>query len=223
MRALSTMIFLYDKKFKTEERRELYVSILFDTMKDASKRLRLYAYDILKDYYQMKEFTPKKDSVLDMLSQEGVNVEEYQQAAQAFEDRIRSMQVVPMDREFIAKWLKQLPHNPPTIPVEECDICKDIPERSSADMMTGESLDIYTDKLDVAVRFGYYKNKILRCPICGQFYKYEYEYEFLVPCSEEDEYLARINHTKVMKAVDEILKYHSLKQIITCGNFLKMV
>ncbi len=168
MRALSTLYFLYDKEFETEERRDLYASILFDTMSDKSDRLRLYAYDILKDYYQMKEFTPKKDPILDMLSQED-SPEEHNKAAEVFEERVRSMEVVLLEREFIVKWLKKLPHNPPTMALEECTICKDIPENSAADLTRGESLDTFTDKLEVVVRFAYYKNRILRCPNCGRF------------------------------------------------------
>ncbi len=221
MRALSTLLFLYDHEFESAERRNLYATILFDAMSQPSKRLRLYAYDILKDYYQMKEFTPKRDPVLEMLSQEE-NPEEHAKAAEAFEERIRSMEVVPIKREFIVKWLKNLPHNPPAIALEDCDVCKDIPEKSAADLTRGESLDLFTDKLEVVVRFAYYKNKVLRCSQCGRFYSYNYEYEFLVPRSEEDEYLARIKPSSIMKTVDAFLKFYDFKKIVTCGNFLKL-
>ncbi|MFW9849878.1 MAG: HEAT repeat domain-containing protein [Candidatus Thorarchaeota archaeon] len=221
MHALSVLYPLYDKEFSSEERRLLYLNMLFESMSDEEKRIRLYAYDMLKDHYGMKEFTPKNDPILKTLS-ENHTKEEYEKVTEEFNDKIKSIGVLPMTPKTIGQWIEKLPHNPPTIDIEECQICNTIPDQSTADMAAGESLDEYKDKLEVVIRFAYYKNCIMRCYLCGRFYKYEYEYEFLVPRSEEDEYLTRIDAKDIMNTVNSFLKFYDFKKIIICENFLKL-
>ncbi|MHA2425252.1 MAG: HEAT repeat domain-containing protein [Candidatus Thorarchaeota archaeon] len=221
MSALSVIYPLYDKEFSSDERRLFYLNMLFDAMSDEAERIRLYAYDMLKDHYGMKEFTPKEDPILSVLSAEHKK-EDYEKAAEQFNDRIKSIEVIPMERKKIVQWIKNLPQNPPTIEIDDCEVCSTIPESSSADMAEGESLDQHKDKLEVVIRFAYYKNSIMRCHVCGRFYKYSYEYEYLIPRSEEDEFLSRIESKDIMKTVDSFLKFYDFKKIITCGNFLKL-
>ncbi|MHA1908666.1 MAG: HEAT repeat domain-containing protein [Candidatus Thorarchaeota archaeon] len=219
--ALSVVYPLYDKEFSTEERRVLYLNILFDSMADKADRIRTYAYDMLKDYYKMKEFTPNDDSILKILSEEH-DTKEYERAVDQFKERLNSIEVTPFSPKRVIDWLKSLPGNPPEITIEECGICSTIPDNSAADMTAGESLDEYTSKLEVAIRFGYHKNKFLRCPLCGRFYKYEYEWEFLVPRSEEDEYLKRLDSGDVEETFESFSKPYGFKKIIICEHFLKL-
>lgn len=219
--ALGILYPLYDKEFSSEERRVHYLKILFDSIADKAERVRTWAYDMLKDYYKMKEFTPSYDSILSTL-QEQHSKEEYERAADQFKDRLNSIEVVPFSPKKVIDWLRSLPGNPPEIPLEDCEICSIIPDNSAADMAAGESLDDYTSKLEVVIRFGYHKNRYLRCPLCGRFYKYEYEWEFLVPRSEEDEYLKRLNSKEVEKTFESFSKPYGFKKIIICEHFLKL-
>mgnify|MGYP001579269686 FL=1 len=60
------------------------------------------------------------------------------------------------------------------IPVEKCEICNAITERSK--------------DLDTVLRIAARPNAIKQCPICGRVYLYTYSYEYLVAgASEEDE------------------------------------
>jgi hypothetical protein len=220
-RAIGALYWLYNKPFDDKERQQLYLSILFDVMVGTSKDLRLYAYDILKDVYGMKPFTPIDDPVLKIISAKKKKVE-YQKAAHLFEDRIRSIEVVPISRKVVVNWIKALPNNPPTIKREDCEVCSAIPDDLYADMAEGDSLDVYKSKLETAVKFAYYSNAVMRCPVCGQLYMYKYLYEFLVGGSEEEEWLFRTDTKNVVKLVDSFLKSYDFKNVITCGNLLKI-
>ncbi|MFX1369201.1 MAG: hypothetical protein ACFFAY_11420, partial [Promethearchaeota archaeon] len=219
-RAIGALYWLYDKPFDDKERQKLYLSMLFDAMENETKDIRLYAYDILKDYYGMKPFTPIDDPVLKIISAKKKAA--YQKAAQLFEDRIRSVEVAPVSRKVVVNWIKALPNNPPTIEREDCEICRAIPDSLYADMAKGESLDAYKDSLETAVRFAYYSNAVMRCPACGQLYMYKYLYEYLVGGSEEEEWLYRTDTEEAVKLVGSFLKSHDFKNVITCGNFLKI-
>lgn len=221
MEALSTLYPLYDKEFESQDRHQLYLTILFNTMKDESKRLRTYAYDMLKDHYEMKEYTPIDDEILTILST-GQSREDYERASRLFEERIESIEIVPFSRQVISQWVDSRPDNPPSIDLASCEICSEIPDTAAADMTVGESLDAYTSKLETVIRFAYYKNCVLRCPTCGRFYLYKYEYEYLIPRSEEDEYLERTDIVNVIAFVDSFIKFYDFKKVITCGNFLKL-
>jgi uncharacterized protein with PIN domain len=219
--ALNVLYPLYDYDFKDEKRYQTYLSILFTAMTDDSKKIRLSAYDMLKDHYRMKEFTPNDDSVFRVISVEH-RKEKYENAVHFLKERIRSIEVVPLSRKMIAKWIKTLPNNPPSIKVADCKICSTIPESVDADIAKGESLNEYTTQLETVVRFAYYSNKLMRCPECGRLYIYKYDYEFLVGGSEEDEYLWRSDTDGALELVDSFLKYHKFMKIITCGNFMKI-
>jgi hypothetical protein len=221
-RAIGALYWLYDKPFEDKERHQLYLSILFDAIADRTKEIRLNAYDILKDHYGMKPFTPLDDPVLKIISAKRKKTA-YQKAAQLFEDRIKSVEVVPLSRKAVVQWIKSLPNNPSTTKVADCEICSTIPDNLEADIANGESLGVYTSKLETAVTFAYYSNAVKRCPICGRLYIYRYHYEFLVGwSSEEDEYLSRSDTEGAIELVDSFLEYYDFKQIITCGNFLKL-
>ena len=206
---------------KDKERQQLFLSILFDALTDKHKDVRLQAYDILKDFYNTKDFTPLEDEVLNILSAKQKK-SEYQRAAQIFEDRVKSMKAVPIERKIIVKHIKDLPDNPPTLKVSECEICSTISDSLSADMAAGESLDAYKSKLEKVIIFAYYSNCIMRCPVCGRLYKYKYEYEYLVGwSSEEDEYLSRTDTKGAIQLADSFIKSYDFKWVIICGRFLK--
>jgi len=189
MKVLSALYWLYDKKFDDNERHHLFLTILFDAMINKTKDIRLYAYDILKDHYGMTDFTPLHDSVIDILRKR--KKDEYQRSAKLFKERIESIEVSEVSSRMIAKWIKALPDNPPIMKMSDCEICSQTPDNVSADMTDGESLDEYTSKLETVLRFAYYRNSVMRYPICGMLYRYKYEYEYLVHRSEEDESLWR--------------------------------
>jgi len=220
-RILSALYWLYDKPFENKDRHQLYLSMLFDAMADSVKNIRTHAYSNLLSHYGMNELTPNDDPVFNIITSDQKK-EEYQRAAQLFEDRIRSIEVVPISRKVIVQWIKDLPNNPPAIKSADCTVCSSIPNKIEADMAAGESLDEHTSKLETAVRFAYYKNSVMRCLVCGRLYIYKYEYEYLVMNSEEDEYLWRTDTEGAVELVDSFLKYYDFKNVITCSNFLKI-
>jgi len=221
-RAIGALYWLYNKPFDDKERQQLYLTILFYAMVGNAKDIRLYAYDILKDHYGMKQFTPLDDYVLKIISSKRKK-SEYQRATQIFEDRISSIEVIPVSKKAVVQWIKNLPNNPPTIKTEDCEVCSTIPDGLEADIANGESLGEYTSKLETAVKFAYYSNAVKRCPVCGRLYIYRYHYEFLVGwSSEEDEYLSRSDTKGATELVDSFIDYYDFKHIITCGNFLKL-
>ncbi|NHJ12593.1 MAG: hypothetical protein EAX95_02910 [Candidatus Thorarchaeota archaeon] len=221
IRALGALYWLYDKPFDDKDRQQLYLSILFEAMVCRTKRLRLYAYDILKDHYGMKQFTPLDDPVSKILSLRRKKTE-YQKAVQLFKDRIESIEVVPISRRVIVEWIRSLPNYPPAAKVTDCSTCRSIPDNLAANMAEGESLDAYKSKLEAAIKFAYYSNAVMRCPICGRLYIYKYEYEYLVGGSEEDEWLWRTDTKGAIELVDAFLEYYDFKKVVTCENFLKI-
>ncbi|MCK5390296.1 MAG: hypothetical protein KAJ36_07385, partial [Candidatus Thorarchaeota archaeon] len=118
---------------------------------------------------------------------------------------------------------KDLPDNPPKMKISDCEICSQTPDNVSADIADDESLDEYTSKLETVVRFAYYRNSVMRCPICGRLYRYKYEYEYLVHRSEEDESLWRSDTEGAIELVKSYMKYYDFKHVVTCGTFLKLV
>ena len=220
--ALNCFFWIKEARFEDKEKEQLFLSTLFEALTDESKDVRLYAYEILIDYYNTKDFTPKVDEVYKILSEE-LKEEDYQRAAKLFENRLRSMKVVPINRKLIIDHIRQLPDNPPKIEREECSICREIPDNLTADMTDNESLETYKSKLERVVIFAYYSNCIMRCPICGQLYRYKYEYEYLVGGhSEEDEYLWRTDTESAIELVDAFLEYYDLKFVVISGIFLKI-
>ncbi|MHA1927667.1 MAG: hypothetical protein ACTSV2_03695 [Candidatus Thorarchaeota archaeon] len=221
MKVLSALYWLYDKKFDDNEKHQLFLTILFDAMVNKTKDIRLYAYDILKDHYGMKDFTPLHDPIMDVLRKR--KKDEYHRAANLFKERIESLEVSDVSSRMIAKWIKALPDNPPILKMSDCEICSQTPDNVSADMAERESLDEYTSKLETVLRFAYYRNSVMRCPICGRLYRYKYEYEYLVHRSEEDESLWRSDTEGAIELVKSYMKYYDFKHVVTCGMFLKMV
>ena len=222
MRALNCFFWIKEAGLEDKEKEQLFLSILYSTLIDKTKEVRLYTYEILTEYYNTKDFTPIDDEVYRILSKTSRRTE-YQRAAQLFEDRLRSMKAVPAKRKVIVDHIKNLPDNPPSLDVSECRVCSTIPDDLTADIAAGESLDVHKSKLERMIIFAYYSNCILRCPVCGRLYRYKYEYEFLVGMSsEEDEWLWRIDTEGAMELVDSFLKSYDFKHIVTSGIFLKI-
>ena len=87
-----------------------------------------------------------------------------------------------------------------------CSICSHIPEKSNTFYVGGErqgdgSGDIpeIANKLEI-VGAPFFKDDMVssrtilkKCPECGTYYEWDYEYEFLVPQSEDDVTLTRIS------------------------------
>jgi hypothetical protein len=132
-RAIGALYWLYDRPFDDKERQQLYLTILFDAMVSKTKDIRLYAYDILKDHYGMKPFTPLDDPVMKIISSKRKK-SEYQKAAQLFEDRIRSIEVSPVSKKAVVQWIKNLPNNPPITKTKDCEVCSTIPDETMPDM-----------------------------------------------------------------------------------------
>ena len=221
LNTLSALYPLYDAEFDNEEQHQMCLSILFDSMVDEAERIRLFAYWVLKRYYKMKEFTPIDDPVLNTLKSE-----EYETAVQLFKDRVQSIEVTPISREKIVQWIRDLSDDSQVIEIAECETCRMIPDRASACMTWGESLDEYKSKLETALRFGRANDNscVMRCPICRRFYIYTYEfYVYKYEKPDENEYLDRVKIDDVIKLVDEILEYPGYTKIMTCGNFLKLI
>ncbi|MHA1577650.1 MAG: HEAT repeat domain-containing protein [Candidatus Thorarchaeota archaeon] len=221
-KAVSALYWLYDKKFDDNERHQLFLTILFDAMVNNTEDIRCHSYGILKDHYGMNDFTPLHDPVMDLLLLDQMK-DEYQRAVKLFKERIESVEVTEVSSEMITKWITELPNNPPKMKISDCEICNQIPNKKAADMAAGESLDKHTSKLETVVRFAYYRNSVMRCPLCGRLYIYKYEYEYLVHNSEEDEYLWRSDTEGAVELVKSFLKYYDFKHIATCGTLLKIV
>ncbi|MHA1882066.1 MAG: HEAT repeat domain-containing protein [Candidatus Thorarchaeota archaeon] len=221
-KAVGALYWLYDKKFEDEDRHQLFLTILFDAMLNKTKDIRSYAYSILKDHYGMNDYTPINDPIMDILLLTQKK-DEYHKAVTLFKERIESLDVSDVSCKMIAKWIADLPNNPPKMKIADCENCSQIPAKVSADIAANESLDEYTSKLETVVRFAYYKNSVMRCSICGRLYRYKYEYEYLVHNSEEDEYLWLSDTDGAMELVNSFLEYYDFKHIVTCGTLLKIV
>src|SRR4051812_29584713 len=77
----------------------------------------------------------------------------------------------------------------------QCRICRELPAVARADLVAGESLpDAYRELVSVG-------GGVEKCPLCGTYYRYRYEYEFLIPDSTEEASLERLTREE---AVDEL-------------------
>jgi hypothetical protein len=84
-----------------------------------------------------------------------------------------------------------------------CRICRELPDSARADLAAGESLpDAHRQLVSVG-------GEIQKCPLCGTYYRYRYEYEFLIPNSTEDAYLDRLTRDE---AVDELFGARELTE-----------
>ncbi|MFX1538005.1 MAG: hypothetical protein ACFFDI_27745, partial [Promethearchaeota archaeon] len=139
-----------------------------------------------------------------------------------FMERVESKEEIPFSKKVLKKYVDELLKTSPSIAKEKCDICKRIPKHLHADLAAGESLPEIVSQLNDVLIFAYYKDKVKQCPICGRLYIYDYEYEFLVPRSEEDESLYQATPKAVNDLVTRFLKYHTFKKIIYCKGYLKI-
>jgi hypothetical protein len=84
------------------------------------------------------------------------------------------------------------PNAPPKyIAISDCDICKNLKEYQRSFVKLGREHEA-THLPSAAARL---LNRE-RCPICGTFYKYKFEYEFLIGGSEDEEILTRLTFSQ---------------------------
>jgi hypothetical protein len=221
--ALSTIYWLKNSQFKKKEKNELYQTILHSAFTDKNKKIRKQAYEILKERFGMRKYTPIKDPILEIILEERKK-EDYTKALQIFEKNVESKEILPFSRKAIVQFIKELPNNPPEIKIIDCEICKTIDDREYADMMADESLKNSTSKLETVIIISYYEDCIKRCPLCGRLYVYDYHYEYFVNSqSEEEETLTRSDSKGAMKKIDKFIKQgYDFKKITKCGIYLKI-
>ncbi len=149
--------------------------------------------------------------------------EEYEVAVREFKARVEAKETTTFSVEKVIDFINKLPENSKTITLSDCPICKDIPSSLSADVSADESLDEYKTKLETTIAFAYYEPSLMRCPICGRLYDYNYKYDYYA-CStnDEDEHLTRIDKKKAIDKVKNFAKEYEFKMIIQCHNFLKI-
>ncbi len=222
LKALESLHWFVGYKSKDERRNELFLSMLFKSMSDTSRKIRTNVYDKLKEYFEMSIFTPKNDSIIKILESEHTQ-EEYEAAVREFKARVEAKETTTFSVEKVIDFINKLPENSKTITLSDCPICKDIPSSLSADVSADESLDEYKAKLETTIAFAYYEPSLMRCPICGRLYDYNYKYDYYA-CStnDEDEHLTRIDKKKAIDKVKNFAKEYEFKMIIQCHNFLKI-
>ena len=222
LKALESLYWMVGHKSKDERRDELFVSLLFRGMTDVSSKIRKNVYDKLKDHFDMRIFTPRKDSIAKIIEEEHTR-EEYQDAVLEFKERVEAKEITTFSVEKVVDFINKLPDNSKTMTITNCPICNEIPSSLSADMAAEESLDEYKTKLEIIVVIAYYEPSIMRCSICGRLYDYDYHYDYYVcSTSDEDEYLTRIDKKKAIAKVKKFAKNYEFKKIIQCQNFLKI-
>ena len=221
-RALSPLYWNKDIRYESKNYNELFQTILHTAIADKYIKIRLYAYEILIEYHDMDDFIPIKDHFKIAFS-ETKSKKEYKEILKRFLELVESKQEHPVSRKLIIQAIKELPNNPSTLKISDCEICSKIPEKSYADMAEDKSLENYTSKLERVIIFAYYKDCIMRCPICGRLYIYDYHYEYLVNKSEEEEELIRTDTKGAISLVDRFIKSsYEFKKITKCGIFLKV-
>ncbi len=222
-KALSPLYWNKEIRYEKQELNELYLTILHTAMTDNYEKIRSYAYSILIEYHDMKQFLPVKDPFKNIFSELRPK-KNYQKAIQQFQELVDAKQEFPFSRKIVYQSIKELPDNPPTINLKECEICNQIPDRSYADMADDKSLGNYTSKLETVIVIAYYNDCIKRCPICGRLYDYDYHYEYFVNSqSEEEEELRRTDTKGAISKIDKFIKQgYEFKKITKCGIFLKI-
>ncbi len=219
---LYAVSWLKEVYFKDKTRAQLLLSIFYDGLVDKNERIRKYAYELLLEHYHLNEFTPLDDSIMKIITKKR-NKDGYREAVELFHERAEALQVHPFSAELVVQHIRDLPNNPPVLEITECEICREIPEKSEADLIEEESLASYTSQLETTVIFAYYQGSIKRCPICGRLYKYQYHYEYFA-CSEndEDEMLSRIDTKGAIEYAHSFINFYDFKRIIKCGIFMKI-
>jgi len=222
-KALSPLYWNKEIRYEKEKLNELYQTILHTAMLDNHEKIRSYAYSILVEYHDMRQFLPVNDPFKSIISELRPK-KDYQKAIQQFQELVDSKQEFPFSRKLVYQSIKELPDNPPTINLKDCEICSQIPEKSYADMAADESLDKYTSKLETVIIIAYYNDCIKRCPICGRLYDYNYHYEYFVNSqSEEEEELIQSDTKGVISRIDKFIKEgYKFKKITKCGIFFKI-
>jgi len=222
LKALEGLYFLVNHTSNDENRNELFLSMLYKNMSNTSDKIRKNVYSKLIDHFDMRNYTPNNDHIARIVKEEHTPTE-YQKAAEEFKQRVESKEVADFSIEKVFDFINKLPDNSLTLKITDCSICKDIPPSSHADLAAGNSLDEYKSKLETAIIFAYYENCIMRCPICGRLYDYDYHYDYYVcSTSDEDEYLNRIGKKEAIKKAKKFAKSYQFKKITTCDTFLKI-
>src|ERR1051325_1208253 len=80
---------------------------------------------------------------------------------------------------------------------QPCQICGELAEYSHADLAQNEHLPAATRELEDVTE------DLKKCPACQTYFRYRYEYEYLVYGSYEDAYLERITREEAI----DILMY----------------
>jgi len=222
-KALSPLYWNKEIRYEKQELNELYLTILHTAMLDNYEKIRSYAYSILVEYHDMRKFLPLNDPIKSTISELRPK-KDYQKAIQQFQELVGTKQEFPFSRKLVFQSIKELPDNPPTIDLSDCEICTQIPDKNYADMAEGKSLDMYTSKLETVIIIAYYNDCIMRCPICGRLYVYDYHYEYFVNSqSEEEEELIRTDTKGAISKIDKFIKQgYEFKKITKCGIFLKI-
>ena len=222
-KALSPLYWNKEIRYEKEELNELYLTILHTAMLDNYEKIRSYAYSILVEYYDMEQFLPSNDPFKSIFSELRPK-KDYQEAIKQFQELVDSKQEFPFSRKIIHQSISELPDNPPTINLKDCEICSQIPDKNYADMADDKSLDNYTSKLETVIIIAYYNDCIKRCSICGRLYDYDYHYEYFVNGqSEEEEELTRTNTKGAIAKIDKFIKQgYEFKKITKCSIFLKI-
>ncbi|MFW9921804.1 MAG: hypothetical protein ACFFDW_00755 [Candidatus Thorarchaeota archaeon] len=220
--ALYPIFWIREIVFSDHQISELILTILFNAMSDEHLNVRLYAYDILQDYFKMKDYTSIYDEIKQQLTEEN-ELQYYKKTVQLYKEKITSKKELPFSRDKIVQFINEKFTRTPIIPVQQCKICKEIPEKVEADIAAGESIERYSSKLEKIIIIAYYKNCIKQCPICKRLYSYSYHYEYLITNSEEEEYLSRIDHHQALQMIDNYLDMgFKFDKIIICEPFLKI-
>jgi hypothetical protein len=218
--ALYTLKHLLEAKLEQKETREVVLNSLFEALKDSEWEVRRCAYDQLKDYFQLRYFTPKNDPIFTLLTNQEKPIE-YEKAIQTLKERIESKEVYPFSREKYIEMVDEITNQPVIGEPSSCEICKKFPQEISADLASNEAIPNKSE-LEDAITLLNSHSCIKRCPLCFRLYRYLYHYFYYVAGqSEEDESLIRCNREGAIELMDEYLRYHvSPRKIIKCGDFL---
>ncbi|MDD1778686.1 MAG: hypothetical protein LUQ65_11015 [Candidatus Helarchaeota archaeon] len=218
--ALYSLRHLLEAELKQKELHNLVLNTLFDSMADNDVKVRKCAYDLLKDHFQLRHFTPKNDPIVTLLTkQESPN--QYEQAVSALKEQINNKVVYPFSRRKYIEMVNEITKRPITGEPSSCEVCSKFPKETSADLASHEAIPNKSE-LEDAITLLSSNNCIKRCPICFRLYKYQYHYFYYIAGqSEEDESLVRCDREGTIELMDEYLKYHvSPRTIVKCGDFL---
>jgi flavodoxin len=195
---------------------------LFNSLLDPLLKVRTCAYTSLIEYfYDMKTFTSKNDSILNLL-EKSENPKDWELAKSRLEDKIHAKKIEPFQLSRVKELLHQIMDRPISIPKNDCEICKQIPDKIDADIAAGESIPPPMDRLDNILNLGSSSNKIKRCPICSRLYLYNYYYSYyLAGQSEEEEHLALTDTKGAINLVEGYLRsYVHPKYLIYSEDFI---